>query len=397
MSKKIINVAIAGVGTVGTPVFEYVNSGLLENPETKACVTKISSRKERKFENVEWESDPLKLIDKNVDVIIELIGGEDGIAYKLVKKALTAKKHVITANKALLSRHGNELFDLAKKNNVELLFEAAIAGAVPVVKAIKTSLRCNKITEIFGILNGTCNYILTNMERDDVSFERALELAQNNGYAESDPTFDIDGIDAYHKITLLSALAYKTKISEIPSYIRGIRNLHNSSFEIAEELGYAIRLLARSVINEENQVYHYVCPYFVSKAHPLANIDETLNSVYIESDLADEMVLTGHGAGGKQTASSVIADLNDIISGNRFLIENHEEVKYLKDFTEKRNLLIHFERDDHFMKAKKIIGSHVSQSFELLGHHVIKFTSESVLGLDKMLNDLEYLGVFEVC
>ena len=248
---KSLGVGIAGLGTVGGGFLKQLksfktNSKSESNVKIVAIAVKnIKKKRNFNIKNLPLISNTLHLASNNeIDVIVELIGGSSGIAYKLVKKALSNKKHVITANKALIATHGNELAAIAEKNNVCLNYEAAIAGGVPIVKAVRENLRFNKISKIYGILNGTCNYILTKMFRDKRDFKDVLKDAQNKGFAELDPTFDIQGIDAAHKISILSSIAFNIKIDFKGTYIEGISKIDSSDFLYAKELGYSIKLLA---------------------------------------------------------------------------------------------------------------------------------------------------------
>ena len=390
-------IAIAGIGTVGKSVMDYLISNKKEIAENcnniEPIITNISSRTKREYENIKWQQNPLDLLQQDIDILIELIGGADGIAYELVKESLQKKIPVITANKALLAKHGNELFDLAKKNNTALYFEAAVAAGIPIIKIISSSLRCNKISNIYGILNGTCNFILSKMENDPtLSFADVLQEAQDKGFAEAEPSLDIDGFDASHKIILLSSLAYKTKISTESISVRGIRDISNNAFSLAKKLGFKIRLLAKSSINNKNKIYHSVFPYFIKENHFLGNINDALNSIYVKSDLAKDTILTGHGAGGEETASSVIADLYDILCDNKFFIHNSNEATYLQDYTEQRNLIIIFsniEDYNNFLKHHNIIEKYEENL-------ALKFSSTSSLMLELDLNNYNHSDIFEI-
>lgn len=365
------NIAIAGVGVVGSEVLTYIqkNQKYIANncSNVTPIIKAISTRTARSIQNVQWYDNPQKFFnDPEIDLIIELIGGSDGIAYSLVETALSKGIDVVTANKALIAKHGNKLHNIAKNNNAALHYEASVGGAIPIIKALNDNLSPNHITEILGILNGTCNFILSLMSEQDISFNNALQLAQEQGYAESDPTLDIDGIDAAHKIALLSSIAFKTDINFNTVNITGIRGINKSSFHIAKQLKHTIKLIARTLVLNK-KIYQYVLPFFVPNHHPLSSINLSLNSVLIKSNLSDTTILTGHGAGGKPTASAVIADISDILKNRKnfkvnlannysytenidltqtYILHstNHKELSKLRDFLNKENITINDEK-----------------------------------------------------
>ena len=251
----------------------------------------------------------------DIQVLVECIGGSSGAAYKLVKTALENKKHVITANKALLAMHGNELVKLAEKNNVSISYEAAIAGGIPVVKAVRENLKYNNISKIYGILNGTCNYILTKMEKEGKDFSLVLKDAQKLGFAELDPTFDVKGIDAAHKITLLSSLAFNVPIKFSSTYIEGVDKVELDDFRFAKEFGYKIKLLG--VAERKKDSYEQrVHPCLIKEDSEIAKVENELNAVVIIDDMIGKTVLIGPGAGGKPTGAAIVADLIDLNRGN---------------------------------------------------------------------------------
>lgn len=255
---------------------------------------------------------PLKLVESNdIDVVVELIGGADGIAKELVESSLAAKKHVVTANKALIAHHGLELAELAEDQGVSLMFEAAIAGGIPVVKTLKEGTASNQYHSVHGILNGTSNYILTEMQRSRRDFDAVLKEAQDKGYAEADPTFDVDGMDAAHKLAIIASLAFGIAPHMSHVHTQGIRHISLADLDYASELGYAIKLLA-SAVQTDAGVLQTVCPCLVANDQPLARVDGVTNAVSIEGDLIGSLFLEGPGAGGDATASAVIADLIDV-------------------------------------------------------------------------------------
>jgi homoserine dehydrogenase len=247
-----LRIGIAGLGTVGAGLLhllEMHGARLGDTVGRKLVVTAVSARTRSKdrgvpLADVRWVDDPIKLAtDPDIDCFIELIGGEDGVARRAVEAALAAKKHVITANKALLAMHGSDLARIAEKNGVALNFEAAVAGGIPIIKTMREALAGNEVHRVYGIMNGTCNYILTKMQEEHRPFDDVLKEAQAKGYAESDPTFDIGGFDTAHKLTLLSALAFGTKVAFDNVHIEGIQSITQADIEAADELGYRIKLL----------------------------------------------------------------------------------------------------------------------------------------------------------
>ena len=318
---KFLGVGIAGLGTVGGGFLKQLRSFKTNSrSESNIKIVQIAvknPKKKRSFstKNLPLTSSAIQLAsNKEIDVIIELIGGSSGIAYKLVKKALSNKKHVITANKALIATHGNELARIAERNKVCLNYEAAIAGGVPVVKAVRENLRFNKIFKIYGILNGTCNYILTKMSRDRRDFKDVLKDAQKKGFAELDPTFDIQGVDAGHKISILSSIAFNIQIDFKGTYIEGISKIDASDFEFAKELGYSIKLLAIAA-KVGSQVEQRVHPCFVRKDSDISKVDNELNAIVVNDNVIGVNIFEGPGAGAGPTGASVMSDLMDILRG----------------------------------------------------------------------------------
>ena len=322
---KFLGVGIAGLGTVGGGFLKQLKSFKTNSKsESNVKIVQIAVKnlkKKRSFnaKNLPLTPNALQLAsNKEIDVIIELIGGSSGVAYKLVKKALSNKKHVITANKALIATHGNELAAIAEKNNVCLNYEAAIAGGVPIVKAVRENLRFNEISKIYGILNGTCNYILTKMSRDKRDFKDVLKDAQKKGFAELDPTFDIQGIDAAHKISILSSLAFNIKIDFKGTYIEGISKIDASDFIYAKELGYSIKLLAIAE-KKGSQVEQRVHPCFVKQDSDISKVDNELNAIVVNDNVIGFNIFEGPGAGAGPTGASVMSDLMDILRGTYIL------------------------------------------------------------------------------
>ena len=315
-----LKIGIVGLGTVGSSVVRILKEK--QDLLTKQCgrpieVVAVSARDRTRergidLQNIEWVDDPLVLAgSKDLDVFVELIGGEEGIARFCVEEALKRGHHVVTANKALLARHGVALAKIAEKKGVLLNFEAAVAGGIPVIKAMRESLSGNSVSRVYGILNGTCNYILTRMLAEGISFEECLKEAQILGYAEADPTFDIEGYDTAHKLALLTSLAFGCVISVDDIYVEGISNISLADIHAADELGYRIKLLGVAV-KTDTGIEQRVHPTMVPTSTVIAQVQGVTNAVSIQTDLLGELLLSGPGAGGNATASAVIGDIADI-------------------------------------------------------------------------------------
>jgi homoserine dehydrogenase len=285
------------------------------------AVTAVSARDRSKDRGVpvsglRWYDDPVALAgDPAVDVVVELIGGSDGPARALVESAIAAGKPVVTANKAMLAVHGASLAALAEARGVPLAFEAAVAGGIPVIKALREGLAGNRISRIAGILNGTCNYILTQMRERGREFADVLADAQKLGYAEADPSFDVDGIDAAHKLAILAALAFGRPVAFDAVYVEGIRRVSALDIAFATELGYRIKLLGLAHQAEGGGISARVHPCMVPQSAPIARVDGVFNAVVAEGDFVGRVMLEGRGAGAGPTASAVVADLIDIARG----------------------------------------------------------------------------------
>ena len=322
-----IRVGIIGLGSVGQGVVQIINDNISlieKKTNTKISIIGVSGKNKNKHRDVpidryQWYDDPISLAgNENADIIIELIGGEDGVAFEVVESAIKAGKHVITANKALLAKNGNYLFELAEKIGVKLLFEAAIAGTIPIIKTLKESVASNTISAIYGILNGTCNYILTSMEKGGISFESALKRAQELGFAESDPTFDIEGYDAAHKLSILSSICFGQKINFDQVKIEGIKSIELDDIRAASDYGYVIRLLGIAKRNEDDHISQVVRPSLLSKESDLSGVEWEKNAISIRGNYFNELLLSGPGAGRLPTASAVMGDLFDIINNTQY-------------------------------------------------------------------------------
>lgn len=315
--KQKLNVAISGLGIVGSGVYEILTKDIdliNKRSATKINLIAVSSRNKKDFvdeSKIKFYANPLDLaVDQNIDVIVETIGGADGIAYELCKKSLKNKKHFVTANKAMIAAHGVELIKLAEENQVNLCFEASVAGSIPVLKTIKEGLAANHIKKIYAILNGTCNYILTKMTNAD--FADALKQAQKLGYAESDPTFDIEGIDTAHKIAILAAIAKNSAVTMDNMYIKGITKISLQDIKFAEEFGYKIKLLGIFEDLGDNKIKQAVYPCLISADQNLARVSDSYNAVLTLGSNSEWNLQVGRGAGSKPTASAIVADVVDI-------------------------------------------------------------------------------------
>jgi len=317
-----LRIGIAGLGTVGVGVVEVLTTRadlLARRCGRSVAITSVSARS-RKDRGVDlsafrWFDDPMDLAGSpDVDVVVETIGGSEGPARATVERALGAGKHVVTANKALIALHGADLARRAEAAGRALAFEAAVAGGIPIIKGLREGLAANDLTEIHGILNGTSNYILTEMRRTGRAFADVLAEAQTLGYAEADPTFDVDGVDAAHKLAILTAVGFGVPVDFAAVHVEGIRGLEAVDFDYAEQLGYRIKLLGiarRSADGVEQRVH----PCMIPVDAPLAGVDGVFNAVVAEGDFVQRVTMVGRGAGRGPTASAVVADIVDIARG----------------------------------------------------------------------------------
>jgi len=322
---SVLRIGIAGLGTVGAStvqVIEHHKDLLALRAGQSIEIVAVSARSRNldravSIEGYRWYDDPTVMaVADDIDLVVELIGGSDGIAKAMVEKALAAGKHVVTANKALIAHHGTKLAALAEENGVALYCEAAVAGGIPILKAIREGLAANVTTRVYGILNGTCNYILTEMRDTGRSFADVLEDAQKLGYAEADPSFDVDGIDAAHKLAILSSLAFGTKIDFDGIHVEGIRDIAPIDMSFAAELGFGIKLLGIASLDGD-VVEQRVHPCMVPVDAPINLVEGSFNAVVCEGDFVGNVLNEGRGAGGGPTASAVIADIIDIARGHR--------------------------------------------------------------------------------
>lgn len=314
-----LRVGIAGLGTVGAGVVKLFAGGHARLCD-KLDLVAVSARDRTRSRGVDlsayrWVDDPVALAaDPGIDIFVELMGGAEGTAKEAVETALSRGAHVVTANKALLALHGAKLAQLSEKHGGKLLFEAAVGGGVPMVKALKESVAGCRAHAVTGILNGTCNYILTEMEASGRSFADVLAEAQRLGYAEADPTTDVGGFDAAHKLTILSAIAFGT----LPDYdhvrIEGIQRVSRTDIQMAGKLGYRIKLIAKGALTEQGVEMH-VRPALLALDHPLANVNGSLNALVVDAEPAGQLTFIGRGAGEGPTAASVASDLIELAEG----------------------------------------------------------------------------------
>jgi homoserine dehydrogenase len=316
-------IAVAGLGTVGAGVVKLLRANadiIAARAGRPIAITAVSARERNRdrgisLSGLRWYEDPVALAaDPQVDVVVECIGGSEGPARGLVEAAIAAGKHVVTANKALLAVHGAALAQASETRGTALAFEAAVAGGIPAIKALREGLAANRIQRVAGILNGTCNYILTVMREQKREFAEVLTEAQKLGYAEADPSFDIDGIDAAHKLAILAALAFGRPVDFGAVHVEGIREVSALDIALAEELGYRIKLLGIAR-REDGGISTRVHPCMVPISAPIARVDGVFNAVVAEGDFVGRVMMEGRGAGEGPTASAVVADVIDIARG----------------------------------------------------------------------------------
>ncbi len=324
-----LRIALAGLGTVGAGVIRLIeaNGDLIARRAGRPLkITAVSARDRTKDRGVDlspyaWEDDMTAMATReDVDVVVELVGGSDGPALTLARNALGAGKALVTANKAMIAHHGMSLAETAEQAGVALKYEAAVAGGIPAIKGLREGAAANEIERIYGILNGTCNYILSTMEATGRDFGDVLKDAQELGYAEADPTFDIEGIDAAHKLSILAGIAFGAKVDFPSVETEGIGRLRAADIEQADALGFVIRLIgiADTEVSPsgDESLFQRVCPYLVPRDHPLAKVDGPTNAVVLEGNYVGRLLFEGAGAGDGPTASAVVADLIDIARGD---------------------------------------------------------------------------------
>jgi len=320
-----LKVGVAGLGTVGAALVAQIarqREALVARCGRRIEVVAVCARSRTKdrgldLKKLKWVPDPVRLArEPGIDVFVELIGGSGDPAKSAIEAALSSGKSVVTANKALLAKHGVRLAGLAEKHHVALNFEAAVGGAIPIVKTLREGLAGNSFERIYGILNGTCNYILTRMEQDKLSFAECLKDAQRLGYAEADPTFDIEGHDTAQKLAILASLAFGTKVEQSAIYVEGISSIQPADLAAADELGYRVKLLGVAVKTPKG-IEQRVHPTMVRKDSSIAQVMGVTNAVTIDATGINPLTLVGPGAGGMATASAVLSDIGDIARGVR--------------------------------------------------------------------------------
>lgn len=318
-----LNLGIAGLGTVGSGLLTLLENNrdhLTKMTGRPIVVTAVSARDRSRdrgvpLDGVRWYDDAVALAkDENIDVLVELIGGEEGIAKEAVEAALDAGTHVVTANKALLAKYGIALAQKAEDRGVALNYEAAVAGGIPIIKTLREAVAANKIHRVYGILNGTCNYILSQMQDEHLAFADVLKVAQEKGYAEADPTFDIGGFDAAHKLAILTTLAFGAAVAFDEVHVEGIEGITSQDIEAARDLGYRIKLLGVA-LETESGIEARVHPAMVPQNHAVADVSDVINCVAIDGDTIGNLLLVGPGAGSAPTASAVASDIVDIARG----------------------------------------------------------------------------------
>ncbi len=332
-----LNIAIIGLGNIGSYLFKYLNDNkkiLTEKNNCLPVVKYVSARNKKKKRNIrikknQWLNnylDSTKL--KDIDLIVELIGGAEGAAKKLVFNALKNKKHVVTANKALIAKYGDQLAKIAEENKVNLEFEASVCGGVPIIRSLKEGLIANKISKIYGIFNGTSNYILSAMDKQMKNYDEVLQNAKKLGYAESNPSADLNGDDVSSKLKILSSLCFNSFLND-NVYVEGIKDIDRSDINNANRLGYKIKLLGfAELIN--NRIYQRVHPTLIKKNSYVASIDGVLNAVIVEGKPVGQSTIQGEGAGPAATTSALVSDISSILRGNikfPFSLSNKERKK----------------------------------------------------------------------
>ena len=320
---KKLNIAIIGLGNIGTYLFKYLKENrkiLTKKNNCLPIVKYVSAKNKNKKRNIKihknlWLNNYLNATkNKNIDLIIELIGGAEGPAKKLVFEALKNKKHVVTANKALIAKYGDALSKIAEKNSVNLEFEAAVCGGVPIIRSLKEGLIANKISKIYGIFNGTSNYILSSMDKQNKSFKEVLDNAKKLGYAESNPSTDLNGDDVSSKLKILSSLCFNSFLND-NIYVEGIKDIDKIDIDNANNLGFKIKLLGFAELLN-NKIYQRVHPTLIKKDSYVASIDGVLNAVIVDGKPIGQTVIQGEGAGPTATTSALISDISSILRGN---------------------------------------------------------------------------------
>lgn len=320
MSERVIKAALLGLGTVGTGVYKVLKNQEDEMTAKIGCKVEITKILVRNIEKAAAKLGDAALLtnqweeivnDPEIEIVIELIGGINP-AREYILQALNAGKHVVSANKDLIAVHGHELLEAAHNNKVDFLFEAAVAGGIPIIRPLKQCLAGNHMTEVMGIVNGTTNFILTKMTQEGMEFKDALALATELGYAEADPTADIEGLDAGRKVAILASVAFNSRVVFNDVYTEGIAKITSKDIRYAKEMGRDIKLLGVAR-NTEDGIEAYVCPMLIPSSHPLATVNDSYNAVFVHGDAVEDAMFFGRGAGELPTASAVVGDIFDIV------------------------------------------------------------------------------------
>ena len=343
---KKLNIAIIGLGNIGSYLYKYLNQNKKIISKKNNCIPNITyisakNKKRKRYFKINkkiWLNNYLDATkNKNVDLIVELIGGAEGPAKKLVFEALKNKKHVVTANKALIAKYGDQLSKIAEKNKVNLEFEASVCGGVPIIRSLKEGLIANKINKVFGIFNGTSNYILSSMDKENKSFNEVLKNAQKLGYAESNPTSDLNGDDVASKLKILSSLCFNSFLNK-NIHVEGIKDIDKDDINYAKRLGYKIKLLGYAELIGKN-IFQRVHPTLIRNSSYVGSIDGVLNAVIIDGNPVGQSIIQGEGAGPAATTSALISDISSILRGNikfPFSISNKERKNLnFKDISER--------------------------------------------------------------
>ncbi|TDT58372.1 homoserine dehydrogenase [Fonticella tunisiensis] len=383
-----MKIGLLGLGTVGTGVLHLINQNgkniekkIGEKIEIKKILVKDPDKKRAPLADGKIIFNPDDILeDEEIDVVVEVMGKEHP-ALEYMIKAIKKGKNVVTANKEIIAAYGKELIKLAMENNVSILYEASVGGGIPIIRPLKQCLAANKIHEIKGILNGTTNYILTEMKEKGLDFEEALKDARQKGYAESDPTDDVDGFDAARKLAILCTLAFNKYILPEKIYTKGIRSVSKSDIKYAEELGYNIRLIACAKVDEEDRLEAWVHPVMIRKGNPLNGVNGVFNAILVDGNAVGEVMFYGQGAGMMPTASAVVADIMDV--KNNIVIKNGYEdanIVSFEDTVSKYYIrLIALDKPGVMSKITGILGNKDISLLSVVQKGVMEDTAEIVL------------------